>query len=70
LTSKSCGTELDHCVLIAGYNASSAAGDKPYWIVKNSWGRSWGSKGYILILKESKGKGICGINEEAVYPVA
>jgi len=66
LTSKSCGTSLDHCVLIAGYNTDAST---PYWIVKNSWGTSWGQEGYVWIKKDTgKSAGVCGIAKEGVYP--
>jgi len=60
-----CGTSLDHEVLTVGYNTD---GKTKYWIVKNSWGTSWGVSGYIYIARVS-GKGICGINMDACYPI-
>lgn len=45
---KACGTKLDHCVGLAGYVNDESAGG-PYWIVKNSWGTSWGEKVHINI---------------------
>jgi len=50
-----CGTSLDHCVQITGYDTSSAT---PYWIVRNSWGMDWGEKGFIRI---EYGTNTCGI---------
>jgi len=67
-----CGTRLDHGVLVVGYGTDSASGDK-FWKVKNSWGESWGMDGYILICKEcdKNGRaGECGILMEPSYPVA
>jgi len=62
LSDPSCGTNLDHGVLAVGYDQT---GSQPYWIVKNSWGTSWGESGYIQM---AMGMDECGINSEPSYP--
>ena len=54
---KSCGNQLDHCVQAVGYNAA-----KKYWVVRNSWGTSWGNDGYIYV---KEGLNACGIAMDA-----
>lgn len=59
-----CGTDLDHGVTLVGYDAEEEA-----WIIRNSWGATWGENGYVRI-RLGDGFGICGINQQnaqAVY---
>ncbi|KAL9267355.1 putative NAD(P)H dehydrogenase (quinone) FQR1-like 1 [Drosera capensis] len=62
-----CDINLDHAVTIIGYDTTSNGTD--YWIVKNSWGASWGEQGYIRMQRGlNSPQGLCGINMEASYP--
>merc|ERR1712086_1028164 len=66
MDSAACGTSLDHAVAAVGYGTE---GGQDYYIVRNSWGASWGDEGYIKIAAV-EGKGICGIQMQSLYPEA
>eukprot|EP00475_Leptophrys_vorax_P004277 TRINITY_DN12550_c0_g3_i1.p1 TRINITY_DN12550_c0_g3~~TRINITY_DN12550_c0_g3_i1.p1 ORF type:complete len:968 (+),score=15.40 TRINITY_DN12550_c0_g3_i1:305-2905(+) len=57
---------IDHLVVVVGFNLLDAT---PYWIIRNSWGPTWGDNGYMKIAIAG-GAGICGMNVmPGLYPV-
>ena len=58
-TSTKCPTSgINHAVTLVGYGTDSSS-LMDYWIIKNSWGISWGESGYFRI---RRGNGTCGVN--------
>ncbi|XP_074033544.1 cathepsin L-like proteinase [Leptinotarsa decemlineata] len=53
----------NHAVLVVGYGSENGT---DYWLIKNSYGPSFGENGYIRLVRN---KSQCAINRYMVYPI-
>jgi len=61
LNTSKCSARQDHAITAVGYGSN-------FYIVRNSWGRSWGESGYIRMSSEVGGNGVCGMLVDATRP--
>ena len=57
---------VNHVVVVVGFGIDPAGN---YWIVQNSWGKSWGENGYIRILIKDDDKHNCFMLNEVTRPI-
>jgi len=57
-----CGKSLDHTLLLIGYGTDSG---KQYWTLQNTWGDTFGEKGYVRLIRN---KDECGVADMVSYP--
>ena len=55
---------IDHALVAVGYGYDTAL-KMSYWIIRNSWGQTWGENGYVRLAKD-KGN-MCGVTTMAAY---
>ncbi|CAI7795231.1 unnamed protein product [Closterium sp. NIES-54] len=65
-----CTTNVDHVVVVVGYNYTGPSLAGSYWIIKNTWFSTWGDGGYMYLAMTPDVRGKCGIHAlPAMYPV-
>jgi len=58
---------VDHAILVVGYGTTEDGQD--YWLVRNSWGKTWGEEGYFRIVRGKGNELACGLPLMANYPI-
>jgi len=59
--------KVNHAVVLVGFGTDTTLSPPvDYWIMRNSWGTSWGEKGYAKI---RRGTNVCNLASQPAYPV-
>ncbi|CAI5534775.1 unnamed protein product [Closterium sp. Naga37s-1] len=65
-----CTANVNHVVVVVGYNYTGPSLAGSYWILKNTWFSTWGDNGYMYLAMTPDVRGKCGLHAlPAMYPV-
>lgn len=57
-------THIDHVVQLVGYGHDNDF-NQDYWLIRNSWGTTWGEEGYMKLLRHNPLESWCAFD---IYP--
>lgn len=61
-----CSNDLNHAMLLVGFGTDNVTG-LDYWLLRNSYGESWGENGYIRMTREIPN--YCGLWNYVIFPL-
>jgi C1A family cysteine protease len=57
----------NHMVVLVGFGTTNDGQD--YWLVRNSWGSSFGEQGHVRVLRNKDNKNSCFVTSDAFLPI-
>mmetsp|Transcript_17748 Transcript_17748/g.26887 ORF Transcript_17748/g.26887 Transcript_17748/m.26887 type:complete len:385 (-) Transcript_17748:168-1322(-) len=58
--------DVNHAVVAVGLGQTGDADEIPFYIIRNSWGTSWGMEGHFWM---KRGENLCGVSDCASFPL-
>ena len=66
--SNACNAQYaNHAIILVGYGVEAAT-NRAYWMIRNSWGATWGEAGYGRVLVNDSNRYSCFITERVYVP--